>query len=173
VDEFVYAVSAEQWDNGSLLRLGRVPRERILERQAWQFFTGIGLGGRPEWSSEIADAAPVLARTGRISLPEMVYLKHIDRYLLLTWSLHKDFNPEAGSRLHLYVAARPWGPFELFHDEDPWLTPEQTPYCPRLPLKWFDPATNRGWLLHSGSWSKLYSKTYYRVSVRQFELSVS
>jgi hypothetical protein len=35
-DSYVYAASSDQWDNGSNLRLGRVPAESITRREAWE-----------------------------------------------------------------------------------------------------------------------------------------
>jgi hypothetical protein len=172
VDGFVYAVSTDQWDNGSHLRIGRVPRASILDRAAWQWVSGFGQGNAPEWSNDLDDAIPVLSRARRISLPEMVYLRNLNRYVLLTWSLVKDFTPNQGSRLTIYESPAPWGPFEIFHEEDPWLTPEHGPYCPRLPLKWYSPSTNTGWFLHSGNWTGEEAKQHYRVNVRKFRLEV-
>jgi hypothetical protein len=33
-DQYVYAVSSDQWDHGSNRRLGRVPASSIMRRQA-------------------------------------------------------------------------------------------------------------------------------------------
>ena len=41
-----------------------------------------------------------------ISAPEMVHVAAIDRYLLFTWRLHKDFSPDDGTDL-LMVGKKP------------------------------------------------------------------
>ncbi len=103
-----------------------------------------------------------------ISLPEMVYLSTPHRYLLLTWHFNEDFSPTAGSRLVLYDAPEPWGPFTLVHYEETWETKDMNPYCPRVPLKWMEPDGTAGWLLFSGSWAQ--PQSHYRANVRRFRL---
>jgi len=155
-DEYVYAVSTDQWDNGSHLRLGRVLAARILEAGAWEWVAGFAPDGKPLWTNDLNHAIPVLSRHRQISLPEMLYVAPLKRYLLLTWSLNRDFDPDQGSQLYVYEAPEPWGPFTLVHHEDPWETAAVTPYCPRLPLKWIRVTNDgiTGWLQFSGSWRK-------------------
>ena len=169
VDEFVYAVSGDQWDNGSDLRLGRVPRDRIVHACSWEWVSGFDKKGSPRWSSALDESEPVLTDDRHISLPEMVYLAGIKRYLLLTWHLKVDFSPE-GSDLMIYEAPKPWGPFALVHYEEYFEGKEATPYCPRIPLKWMEADGVTGWLQHSGSWHP--NSPYYRSNVRKFRLTV-
>jgi len=116
---------------------------------------------------------PILSRDRQISLPEMVYLRSIKRYLLLTWRLKQDFSPEHGSELFVYEATEPWGPFLLVHHEEQWEDAETTPYCPRLPLKWLDQSRTEisGWLQFSGSWRE--NSRHYRSHVRRFKLQLN
>lgn len=169
-DNFVYAVSTDQWDNGSHLRLGRVSKDRILEAGAWEWVSGVSPAGDPSWTSHLEQSVPVLTRERQISLPEMVYLRSIKRYLLLTWRLKQDFSPANGSELFVYEAKEPWGPFLLVHHEPEWEDSETTPYCPRLPLKWIDQSAEKisGWILFSGSWRE--NSPHYRAHVRPFRL---
>lgn len=169
-DNYVYAVSAEQWDNGSHLRAGRVPKDKTLDRRAWEFVCGFDSSASPIWCSDMNMAVPVLSNHKRISLPEMVYLSSIKRYLLLTWSLKRDFDCNSGSELYIYDAPEPWGPFTLVHKEDNWQSPEISPYCPRIPLKWLKQteAGIEGWMQFSGSWRQ--NSLHYRSHVRKFRL---
>lgn len=170
-DGYVYAVSSDQWDNGSNLRLGRAPKERIMEAGAWEWVCAFGPGGEPAWMNRLGDAIPVLSVHRAISLPEMVYLKGIDRYLLLTWRLHRDFSPVDGTDLYLYESPEPWGPFSLVCVEESWEGKAFNPYAPRVPLKWMQPDGVSGWLQFSGSWdAAAQSKGYYRSNVRKFRL---
>lgn len=172
-DEYVYAVSTDQWDNGTELRLGRAPKDRILERAAWQWVGSTG-GTEPSWTADLEQSMPVLRREHSIGLPEMVYLAAIKRYLLLTWRLHQPFSPSAGSDLLIYEAPQPWGPFELVYQEEDWETRVVNAYCPRLPLKWLEPDGITGWLQFSGSWTSTHDRDgfrpYYRSNVRRFKL---
>jgi hypothetical protein len=172
-DQYVYAVSADQWDNGSELVLGRAHKDRILERDGWEWVSAIGPDGSPQWTNELDRAAPILTRDRQISLPEMVYLRAIQRYLLLTWRLKQDFSPNHGSELFIYEAREPWGPFVLVHREESWENEEISPYCPRLPLKWVKQSKDgiSGWLQFSGSWRE--NSKHYRSHVRPFRLSLA
>ena len=170
-DGFAYAVSGDQWDNGSELRVGRVPEDRILEAGAWEFVSGLGPALRPAWTRDLGASAPVLTLDRRLSLPEMVYLSGPKRYLLLTWRLHQDFKGDAGSSLLVLDAPKPWGPFSLVHCEELWEGEKAVnPYCPRVPLKWFDAKSNEGWLQFSGGWEPGTNRPHYRSHVRRFRL---
>ena len=170
-DGNVYAVSSDQWDNGSNIRLGRVPKERIVCREAWEWVCAFTASNEPAWSPELDEAIPVLSLHRWLGLPEMVYLAGIQRYLLLTWRLHKDFSGDDGTDLIVLDAPEPWGPFSLVHIEENWEGEAFTPYCPRVPLKWMDPEGTSGWLQFSGSWSSTGQKAgYYRSNVRPFRL---
>jgi len=171
-DGYVYAVSTDQWDNGSCLRLGRVPKDRIQATSAWEWVRSVNTTAGPTWTRELEESMPILTRERKISLPDMVYVSSIRRYLLLTWSLRRDFSPEDGSELFVYEAPEPWGPFTLVHHEPQWEDRETTPYCPRLPLKWLQQSGQgiTGWLQFSGSWRQ--NSRHYRSHVRQFRLSV-
>jgi hypothetical protein len=169
-DEYVYAVSADQWDNGGHLLLGRVPQDRICDAAAWEWVRGVDGSNVPHWTPQLALAQAVLSDDRWISLPEMVYLAAVERYLLLTWHLKADFSNEHGSSLVVYDAPEPWGPFTLVHYEEDWESREMNPYCPRVPLKWMESDGRTGWLQFSGSWS---GKTpHYRSHVRPFRLRV-
>jgi hypothetical protein len=137
-DEYVYAVSSDQWDNGSNLRLGRVPKDSIMRREAWEWVAAFTPAGEPAWSHNLDESVPVLSLHRWLGLPEMVYLAGIQRYLLLTWRLHKDFSPDAGTDLLVFESPEPWGPFSLVHYEEYWEGKEFNPYAPRIPLKWME-----------------------------------
>lgn len=173
-DNYVYAVSSDQWDNGSNLRLGRVPADSIMRRGAWEFLCAYSPSGEPAWSFSIDESIPVLSLHRYLGLPEMVYLAGTKRYLLLTWRLHKDFSGNDGTDLLIFESPEPWGPFSLVHEEDYWQGREFTPYCPRLPLKWLNDDGISGWLQFSGSWSENgQKKLYYRSNVRPFRMHLS
>jgi hypothetical protein len=172
-DDYVYAVSTDQWDNGSNLRLGRVPKDQIIRREAWEFVCAFGPGGEPAWHPDLDEAIPVLSLHRWISLPDMVYLASIKRYLLLTWRLHKDFSPDDGTDLLIFEASEPWGPFALAYFEEYWEGKAFNPYCPRLPLKWLEADGITGWVQFSGSWGQYgQSHNFYRSNARPFRLKL-
>lgn len=172
-DGFVYAVSADQWDNGSNVRLGRVPADSIMRREAWQWVCAFAPDREPAWSPDLEEAIPILSLHRWIGAPDMVYLAAIKRYLFLTWRLHSDFSPDEGTDLLVLEAPEPWGPFSLVHFEEYWEGKAFNSYCPRLPLKWLEADGLTGWLQFSGSWGPQGQKAgYYRSNIRRFRLLV-
>lgn len=173
-DGYVYAVSSDQWDNGSNLRLGRVPADSIMRREAWEWVCAFLPSGEPAWSYDLDESVPVLSLHRWLGIPDMVYLAGIRRYLLLTWRLHQDFSGDDGTDLMLLEAPEPWGPFSLVHCEEYWEGKAFNPYCPRLPLKWMDTDGTTGWLQFSGSWTQSGQKAgFYRSNVRRFRLDMA
>ncbi|MCL2647433.1 MAG: DUF4185 domain-containing protein [Phycisphaerales bacterium] len=170
-DEFVYAVSSDQWDNGSNVRLGRVPQRHITEANYWEYVCAFDKDGNPAWNACLDHAIPILSIHRYIGLPEMVYLAGIKRYLFLSWHLRGDFDPDQGTDLLILESPEPWGPFSLVHFEELWEGKDFTPYCPRVPLKWMSPDHRSGYIQFSGSWGPSgQEKGYYRSNVRKFEL---
>lgn len=173
-DSHVYAVSGDQWDNGSNCRLGRVPADSIMRREAWEWVCAFGPSGEPAWSPDLEESIPILSVHRWIGTPDMVYVAGIRRYLFLTWRLHKDFSPHEGTDLLVLDAPEPWGPFTLVHFEEYFEGKAFNPYCPKIPLKWMNPEGTSGWMLYSGSWGPEGQKAgYYRSHVRQFRLRMA
>ncbi len=168
-DHYVYAISGEGWDNGVHCRLGRVPRDQILRREAWEWVRALDRNG-PAWSPRMSEATPILTHPGYLGMVEMVHLQRAKRYLLLAWRNKVKADPDSGSELMIYDAPETWGPFTFVYHEDPWESISLNPYNPRLPLKWFDHGKQEGWLLFSGSWRSGGKTPTYRVHVRPFRL---
>jgi hypothetical protein len=168
-DSYVYAISGEGWDNGIHCRLGRVPRNKILQIESWEWVRAMESSG-PVWTHNMSDAVPVLTHPGYLGTVDMVYLRSTKRYLLLAWRNKVKVDPDSGSELMIYDSPEPWGPFTFVYHEDPWESVALNPYNPRLPLKWFDHARQEGWLLFSGSWRSGGKTPAYRAHVRPFRL---
>jgi len=170
-DDFVYAVSSDQWDNGSNIRLGRVPKDKITIKESWEWVCAFTPSYEAVWSHDLNESIPILSIHKWMGVPEMVYLASIDRYLMFSWRFHKDFSPEDGTDLLIFEAPEPYGPFSLVHVEEYWEGKNFTPYCPRLPLKWVEPDGVTCWLQFSGSWGVEGQKNgYYRSNVRRMRL---
>ncbi len=169
-DDYIYAVSADHWDNGSEMRLGRVHKSSVLSAAEWEFANTSG-NGDVEWNKNLSESKPVLEIEGHISVPEMVYIPTIDKYLLFTWALHQDFRATPGSELTVLEADNMWGPYRLVYYEWMWYKREAGCYCPRLPLKWFDMDNLTGWLEFSGNWET--QVPYYLPQVRPFSLKIT
>jgi tetratricopeptide (TPR) repeat protein len=95
---YTYACSdTPKSKNTSTCLLAKVPLERALDREAWQFYTGAS------WNADWRRARPVLRldRGATIAVHWNAYLK---QYLAISTSL-------VDRRIHLRVANRPEGPW--------------------------------------------------------------
>lgn len=169
VDQYVYAISGDQWDNGSQIRLSRVHQDHVMERERWEFAV-VDEHHDVTWTSELENATPILEVDRHLGMPEMVYVKSLQKYILLTWALRTDFRTLTGSELTILEADRPWGPFSLVHYDWMWYKRECCPYTPKLPLKWFDQQNLEGYILHSGNWETQIP--YYLPQIRKFRFTV-
>jgi hypothetical protein len=173
-DGFVYAVSADQWDNGTELRVGRVPSDQVADPKAWKWVEAWEADGSPRWSPWLNDAIPVLSSPRTMSCPDMIWMPALGRYLLVTWYFHKDFDPALGTDLIIYEAPEPWGPFKLAHYEREWLGRVVGPYCPRIVSKWLDADGLGGWMLVSGNFVDALSpgRPHYRPNLIRFRIKL-
>ena len=63
------------------MRLGRVPADNIVRREAWEWVCAFTHAGAPAWSGDLDEAIPVLSLHRTLGMPEIVYLAGIERYL--------------------------------------------------------------------------------------------
>ena len=185
--DYVYALSNDvNWETGDNVFLARVPRDRVLDRSAWEFWASSGEGAmtvdEPIWTTQEYAARPILRDPGRIGHPTMTYLPALDRYLLTysTDAVPHTFHtpPEVVAetwvkRTELVVleAPTPWGPWRLVHNEPSWEYPH-TPYLPQVPGKWLDDDGLGGWMIFSGDYViPNCTGEYYGFMTRRFRLS--
>lgn len=132
--------------------LARIPRAKVQDRKAWQFYSGPG----PRWSKDIGDRKPVLTDPRRlyqqtfgtnisnlsvISQGGVTYLPKLRKYIYTSWTEYT---------FEFYEAATPWGPWRHFLSKDfsgyPWTPDKHGGYGTSIPSK-FVSADNRGmWL---------------------------
>jgi CubicO group peptidase (beta-lactamase class C family) len=120
--------------------LARAPKERLAERGAWEFFTGLDPGGRPGWSADPARSGAVLARPGRCYRSGVSFNPARGRYL---WA---QILPEKG--LAILEAPEPWGPWTTLFEADPWdVDPGESA---SFPVKWMSADGRTVHLVFSG-----------------------
>jgi hypothetical protein len=107
-DGYVYAFGiGSEWDwhkkGGGKVYLARVPKDKIIDYSAWEYFTGMGEFNKPQWSKNQFEAAPVSGLTTEAQFSS-IYHPGIKRYLILT-----AYDWEG----RLYEAPNPWGPWNL------------------------------------------------------------
>ena len=89
--------------------LARVPVDKIRERDAYEFYSGLEADGRPAWTANSEQAAPVF--TGGVA--GATYLPAFRRYLLAS------YHDSAGG-FGLFDGPTPWGPWTTVTFEQSW-----------------------------------------------------
>lgn len=167
VDDWVYAYSSAgddgvaAWSANDSTYLARVPRHRMLDRSAWEFYAGAH-GDRDGWSREIGAAQPVFSYLRKTGENEIVYHPGLRRYLLLNWAFIDCTNHLIGSlhsELSVFESANPWGPWSTVTVHRNW--GHNCDYQPRLPTKWIDPKSGDAWLVSAGNFLKKGGRGHY------------
>ena len=90
--------------------LARAPKERIMERGAWEWFAGLDEKGSPVWTKELDARKPVFEDINGLRTVSMTYDPGLKRYLLTTQ--HTKVGTGAGTgNLAIFDAPEPWGPW--------------------------------------------------------------
>ena len=180
------------------LWLARVPKDRIQDRAAWEFYAGPTADGAPTWSANIDDRRAVLhddrivypklsgggrpkgdvaSNVGVLSQASVVYNAPLDRYIYSSWNWYTwDF----------HEAPQPWGPWKLFMRKDwgaaPYLGESDDPSCggpneggytTTIPSK-FISADGRTMWVQSDSWERwVYAcgTSNYNYSLRKMTVA--
>jgi hypothetical protein len=133
-DEYVYTLTPDtpdayrETDDAALMR---VPRDRIREREAYEFFTGLDPAGDPQWSPDVARRGSALHFPGGVNRLDVTYNRPLKRYLMTQRS-----RAEAGGldQFSLFEAPEPWGPWTRFFYTEDWdVDPGENQH---IPSKW-------------------------------------
>jgi hypothetical protein len=125
-DTYVYAISNNGYAyDGSDMILGRVLRSQIgdLDAADWQYYTGPagGDGMNPaDWSSDVADARPILTAPYELSQSGINYIQPLHLYVMTSFYFpDRSSWPSTGvtSYWDFYEAPHPWGPWTRFFDQ--------------------------------------------------------
>ncbi|GAA3850825.1 DUF4185 domain-containing protein [Streptomyces sedi] len=165
-DDYVYAYGLDHNWRDSFndrvpdpvdLYLGRVPKDAVTDRGAWEFVSGTDDSGEPTWSADIADRSPVLhddrhiyqdvfgegrvENTTVLSQGGVVYNEGLDRYLYTSWTEYT---------FEFYESPTPWGPWERFDSRDfggyPWPTTKHGGYGVTIPSKYISEDGRSMWI---------------------------
>lgn len=164
-DGYVYAYfpydedGCSYWENGDGLLLGRVLKEKILQREEWEFYAGGD--GSACWDKSEDKAVPVFQYYKMTGENHVSYNPGIGRYImgnygfvdeeLLPRPVHQMKWPQSHiSQLTLYESEHPWGPWKLFYRDDNWGT--YGDYQPSFPTKWMSGDGRLMCMVSSGSW---------------------
>lgn len=155
-DGFVYVYSHDgdsAYEPADRMVLARVPRERIRERAAYEFFQGVDREGRSGWTRDIEQRGAVFISAGRCLRSQITYAAPLKRYLWVQ-TLPRDgsaldrADARAQGGFGIYDAPEPWGPWTTVYFTERWdVGPGESA---SFPSKWMSPDAREMWLVFSG-----------------------
>jgi hypothetical protein len=143
-DNFVYTYSQDgpsAYGPVNAAILARVPKDKIRDKQAYEFFVSRNPDGEAVWSANISQRGAVFDAPARTERLDAVYNRGLDRYLLTVGYGH-------GKGWGLFEAPKPWGPWHTAFSTTDWGQGETHGY--RLPAKWTSTDGREMWLVFSG-----------------------
>ncbi|HEY1110438.1 MAG TPA: serine hydrolase [Opitutaceae bacterium] len=113
-DDYVYIYSQDgdsAYVGADHMVLARVPKARLTERSAYEFFSGTA--SAPTWSRDIADRRPIFTHAGQCYRTGISYNAGLKRYLwcqIFPGSEHPQ-GPRFQGGFGVFDAPEPWGPW--------------------------------------------------------------
>lgn len=143
-DDYVYLYSPNGRYHMHELNCARVPRDRLTDRAAYEFFTELNRDGGAGWTKDIGRRGFIHAfpkNYGWYSwLPSVVYNKGLDLYIMANGGtgVNGSGMHELPASLGLYYARNPWGPWTEIFYTDAWVADKAANrlYQPKLSPKW-------------------------------------
>jgi CubicO group peptidase (beta-lactamase class C family) len=134
-DAFVYIYSHDAdsaYERADRFVLARVPKEKLRERAAYEFFVKPGAGGQPQWTRDVACRGAVFTHPAACYRSGITYNAALKRYLWCQTGRGADTRYRGG--FAIYDAPEPWGPWTTAFYTDEWdVGPGETM---SLPAKW-------------------------------------
>lgn len=105
--------------------LMRAPKDKLISREAWEFFVKIDANGQPQWSHDITQRGPIFQHRDACLRSAMTYCAPLKRYL---WWQHIPLPVGAKDRgdtrysggFAVYDAPEPWGPWTTAYFTEKW-----------------------------------------------------
>ncbi len=157
-DDYVYVFSPDAdsaYVTADRYVLGRVPKNQIRDRSAYEFFVRRGGNSQPVWSRDFSQRGAVLTNPGLCYRATVSFNAGLRTYFLVQ-PLPRPSSRDAAGRLdtrvhgglHIYEAPAPWGPWTpIFQAEDWDVGPGETA---GFPTKWMSADGTRMFLVFSG-----------------------
>jgi hypothetical protein len=128
-DAFVYAYShdhAHADTPADRFILLRAPKDKLTQRESWEFFVKLDANGQPTWTRDIAGRGAVFEHKDACLRSAMTYCAPLKRYL---WWQHIPQPPgvtkdRGDTRFEggfaIYDAPEPWGPWTTAYFSPQW-----------------------------------------------------
>jgi CubicO group peptidase (beta-lactamase class C family) len=148
-DDYVYIYSPDvetAYQAADRMVLARVPKGRITDRTAYEFFKGLEEGAMPSWTRDIADRCAVFDHPGGCYRSGVSYDAGLGRYLWCQTLPGGDARFRGG--FGIYDAPHPWGPWTTVDFAEEWdVAPGETS---SFPTKWMSADGKTVHLVFSG-----------------------
>ena len=170
IDQFVYVYSPDAnsaYEAADLLVLARVPKSRVRERAAYEFFSG--RAGEPAWSSDLTRSSAAFAAARLCYRVNVSFFPERKRFLLVQpvpTAASRDRTGKLDTRLAgglaVYDAPAPWGPWTTVFFTTSWdVGPGDSA---SFPTKWMSPDGKRLHLVFSGDDNFCVRKAQFQLS---------
>jgi hypothetical protein len=148
-DEYVYVYSHDAdsaYTTADRMVLARVPKDRLRQRDAYEFFKGTGAKGEPLWSKDVGERGAVFTHPEKCYRSGISYNAGLKRYLWCQTLPGSDARFKGG--FGIYDAPEPWGPWTTVYFTEEWdVGPGETS---SFPTKWISADGKTLWLVFSG-----------------------
>ncbi|SRR5579883_1915653 len=153
-DQFVYVYSQDAdsaYRAADHMVLARVPKNRIGERESYEFFRSWDTKGRPLWTKVIDERGAVFTHKGKCYRSSITYDSGLQRYLwvqILPGTEGKKADTRFEGGLAIYDSPEPWGPWTTVYFTEKWdVAPGETA---SFPAKWMSTEGKSMYLVFSG-----------------------
>jgi len=178
-DSFVYtyAHDASGGENApyTKINLSRVPKNKLTDRNSYEFFQGFDSDNNPIWTSDISNRGPIFVDAGGgVFFPSVSYNNAIGRYLMVV--THKNGNPGGWGAntggLGVFDAPDPWGPWTTVEYTENWMGSTNM-FFANIPTKWISSDGLTFWMVFTGYGSDAIAKDAYQHIKGVFTLAAS
>jgi len=153
LDRFVYTYSPDSesaYSPANGMVLARVAKDKIREREAYEFYQCLGAQGAPVWTNDIQNRGAVFTNEGKCYRSGITYDAPLRRYLwcqIFPASKHPQ-GPRFQGGFGIFDAPEPWGPWTAAFFADNWdVGPGETS---SFPTKWMSADGKTLYLVFSG-----------------------
>lgn len=146
-DNYVFTYSFDSdsaYKPADRMVLARVPKDKILKREAYEFYQGMR-DGQPRWTKLVEKRGAVFERRGKCYRSGVSYHPILKRYL---WVQLPGGDTRHKGGLSVYEASEPWGPWLEVFSTDNWdVGPGESA---SFPTKWMSKNGKTMYLVFSG-----------------------
>jgi hypothetical protein len=182
---YVYAPNGNTEGTMNQLVMCRMPKDKMLDRSAYEFFVAARSDGTAEWSKDIAGRGVVHTfPQGWVNTkihpyawhPSVVYNAPLRLYMMANWGM--GTTPDGTwfgkpSYLGFWTARNPWGPWTQIHEEKEWMPVGERvarAYQPQICPKGIAPDGKSFWLVWTDFQFVGPNRPYYSFNIQKVEL---